>query len=126
LHPIKNLDAAMRMLACYMDGPKIGKLGPFRTALRRYAGKYNYEKYWNNVKRYMALLQDEQFMKKVEKTFNTLNPLLTIDGKKGNWQLYLESFRSMNNNYGLAEYQQLPQYKPKNSEIVKETIKKFF
>ncbi len=125
LHPIKNLDAVGRMLACYMDGPRIKGLGPFRTAIRRYAGKYNYEAYWRDVKKTMNLLEDKKFMESVTVAFEKENKSLLINGKKGTFNLYIKESQKMNDNYGLQEYKKLPKYIPVNSVIVKKTYKNF-
>lgn len=125
LHHLKNIDAAGRMLAAFMSGPPLANMGPLRTAICRYAGSYNYVAYWRDVKTVMNLLTDTAFLKKVEETFNALNGKLEIDGKKGNWELYIRSFHKLCENYGLEAYKQLPKYEPKNSQLVKETYKKF-
>ncbi len=124
-NPILNLDAVGRMLASYMDGPKIKGLGPGRTAICRYAGKYNYSQYWADVRRNMNLLSDEEFMKKVEDAFNKANPNLVINGERGDFDSYIATSAEQAYNYGLGEYLKLPKYLPKNSEIVLATIDDF-
>ncbi len=125
LHPILNLDAVGRMLAYHMDGNRIEDLGPFRTAIRRYAGKYNYRKYWKEVARIMKLANDPKFLADMEQDFNKINPRLRINGGKADFQNYILVMQQQNENYGLIEYRQLPKLLPKNSEIVKSTIHKF-
>ncbi len=129
LHPILNLDAVGRMLAYHMDGNPLKikgqKLGPFRTAICRYAGKYTYETYWKEVSKIMSMLNDPVFMQKVEDEFNRINPNLKINGKPGDYDLYIEVSQNQAYNYGLREYMETPLYKPKNSEIVLKTYKNF-
>lgn len=125
LNPLENLDAVGRMLASYMDGPSVKKLGPLRTAICRYAGAYNYKAYWRDVKRSMHLLQDESFMKSLENIFNEKNPNLKINEQQGDFKKYIELSQQQNENYGLSEYKKLKKFKPKNSEIVKKSIKNF-
>ena len=125
LHPILNLDAVGRMLSCYMDGKPIKGLGPLRTAVCRYAGSHNYEKYWSKVLYYVDLLEDKDFMSKLESKFNNLNQKLLIDGKPANFDSYLSVFQKQNYNYGLEEYRKLPKMTPKNSEEVKKTYRNF-
>jgi hypothetical protein len=43
-------------------------------------------------------------MKDLEIKFNAMNPNLKINGKKGNFKMYLEVSRAQNLNYGLSEY----------------------
>jgi hypothetical protein len=125
LHPILNLDAVGRMLASYMSGKRVKGLGPFRTAICRYAGKYNYEKYWQHVKRYMIKLEDQSYLQRLEESFNKLNPSFTIDGKKADFDLYIQVCQQQNYNYGLGTYKNLPKYLPRNSNKVLRTYKKF-
>lgn len=124
-HPILNLDAAARMLTFYVSGKRIAGLGPFRTALCRYAGKYNYRTYWSNVKRFMSKLEDPAYMAKIEKQFNKLNPRLTINGKKADFDSYMNACWQQQYNYGLTEYRKLPLLLPENSMIVLKTYRKF-
>lgn len=128
LHPVINLDAVGRMLASYMDGPKIKyhkNFGPLRTAIARYAGIYNYEAYWKDVRENMKMLASAEMRRKVEKDFNKLNPNLRINGSPADFKMYIELSQEQNYNYGLVHYKTLPIYLPKNSEKVLRTISNF-
>lgn len=125
LHPILNIDAVGRMIASYMDGPRIEGCGPLRTAICRYAGRYNYASYWKDVRRNMKLLSDPVFMKKVEDAFNKANPNLIVNGEEGDFDMYIDISQNQAYNYGLEEYINLPKFLPKNSEIVLATIDDF-
>lgn len=99
LNPLMNLDAVARMLVIHIHGRKITGLGPLRTAIKRYSGRYNYEHYWGNLKKYMKLLNDDKFMKKVEKDFNDRNPNLIINGeiiKTNQFRVYIKTFQETN------------------------------
>ena len=102
-NPVKNLDAAGRMLAYYMRGEQI-ETTKLQTAIRRYAGRYNYHHYYQKVMYYQEKLNDKQFIMQVRKRFNRINPNLTIGGEKANFQDYLEYFRRLNLNFGLDKY----------------------
>ena len=81
-NPLLNLDAAARMLTTYIHGKKIEGLGPLRTAIRRYAGKYNYKKYYEKLIYFMTLMNNVEFIQAVEDHFNENNKHLLINGKK--------------------------------------------
>jgi len=124
-HPVKNLDAVGRMLAAGIDGPRIAGLGPFRTALCRYAGRYNYKQYWDSLQHYMNVAQDSDAINKVRDEFNENNSELTINRKKGDFKKYLDSFTLDNYNYDLAKYERLPSHHTKNSTKILESLDQF-
>jgi len=133
-HALKNIDAAGRMLAYHIHGRRItlknGKtLGRMRTAIMRYAGAKNYEKYWTQLKRYMRLLQDPIFMQEVEDDFNARNPHMAIDGDTPHnpFRSYLKTFWKANaENYGLVTYlQENPSYHSPLTQEIRETIGNF-
>ena len=125
LHPIKNIDAVGRMLTVHSEGKKIAGLGPFRTALCRYAGKYNYQKYWKNVRQFMDFLSDSVYLQKLERRFNDLNPNLKINGKPANFKIYITICQEQNYNYGLAQYEKGTKYLPKNSIDIMKSYRSF-
>ena len=102
-HPILNLDAAGRMLAYYMVGKQL-KETKIQTAILGYAGRKNYEKYYENVMFFMEKLNNEDVIDAVEEKFNRLNPHLTIDGDKADFEDYIEAHQEQNRNYGLDNY----------------------
>lgn len=102
-HPILNIDAAARMLVYYRSGEQL-KETPLKTAIFGYAGKYNYQKYYNNIEYYLAKLNDKQFLEEIETNFNKQNEKLTINGKSGNFDLYIAVHQEQNINYGLNKY----------------------
>lgn len=107
LHPILNLDAAGRMIAYYMYGPKLKGLDSFQTAICRYAGKYNYKKYLAEVNRFMNELNDINYISGIENSFNKKNPNFLINNTPGNFKKYIEECQKQNYNYGLARYENL-------------------
>jgi hypothetical protein len=102
-HPIINIDAAARMLVYYRSGEQL-KETPLKTAIFGYAGKYNYEKYYNNIEFYLAKLNDKQFIDDIEAFFDKQNKSMTINGKLGNFDLYIAAHQEQNINYGLNKY----------------------
>ncbi len=102
-HPILNIDAAARMLVYYKMGYKSQKT-PLEKAIYGYAGKYNYKKYYKNVLLYMEKLNDNLLIGDIRKDFNNQNKLLTINGKKGSFDLYIKAHQKQNINYGLKKY----------------------
>ena len=102
-HPVLNIDAAGRMLAYYMLGPKRRK-DPVENAILGYAGSINYKKYYKNIEYYLNILNDEDFIDKVRKEFNHLNPNFTINNKKADFDDYIKAHQEMNLNYGIANY----------------------
>jgi len=102
-HPIYNLDAAGRMIACYMDRPVSG-LTNLQSAIYYYAGQRNYRKYWKNINYYMRKLNDPKQIQAVRTEFNRRNPHLLIGGKPGNFDMYIRVHQNQSYNYGLREY----------------------
>lgn len=130
LHPIFNLDAVGRMLACYMSGQKINRggyreLGPMRKAIARYAGTYNYKNYLKDVFHNMKLLNDKNEINKIRDAFNKINPNLEIDNKKADFDIYIEKNLEHNLNYGLESYKKGEKYNPKGSEEVLNTYRNY-
>lgn len=104
-HPIHNIDAVARMLVYYKT-PKIkGFKKEWSSSIYRYAGRYNYRKYWQNINYFRKRLNDKKTIKEVEKMFNKLNTKLLINGKKGNFKMYIKTHQQQNINYGLNEYE---------------------
>ncbi len=125
LHPVYNLDVVGRMIAYHMDGKLIKGHGPLRTAICRYSGGPNYNKYWKNLLKIMSLVNNLEYMKKLERDFNVLNPDLRINGKPANFRIYIQAMQQQNLNYGLESYGNLPLIEPKNSKTVLSSINNF-
>jgi len=103
-HPIHNLDAVARILSYYKK-PKIkGFKKEWSSAIYRYAGKYNYRKYWRNINYFRKRLNDKKTILEVEKMFNKMNKKLLINGKRGNFKMYISTHQQQNINYGLNKY----------------------
>ncbi len=102
-HPIMNIDAAGRMLKYYSLGKQY-KDTPIKTAIYRYAGRYNYEKYYKSVEYYMKKINNKKLIKAVEKAFNEKNDKLLINGKKSGFKDYIKAHQNQNLNYGLKKY----------------------
>jgi hypothetical protein len=128
-NPLINLDAVARMLVTHIQGKKIENLGPLRTAIRRYAGKYNYEKYWKNLGMYMSLMRNEKFLNGLENNFNKNNENLMINGTKldNPFASYMEAFYEANKkNYGVEEYEKLnPNYNSERLIAIQKTFEKY-
>ena len=103
-HPILNLDAAGRMLACYKSRKKRSGESNMQTAVRHYAGAYNYRHYWRNVSYFRKQLNNPEVSAALEKEFNKQNRNLTINGKKGDYKGYIKAHQEQNENYGLSNY----------------------
>jgi hypothetical protein len=125
LHILLNIDAAGRMLATGIAGPRINGLGSFRTAICRYAGKYNYEKYWADIKRNMRDVTDSNVINELADNFNTINRDLIINGKKSNFFDYMQSCYNENENYDLSIYKKMTKYRPENSDGVLKSYQEF-
>ncbi|MEO0468514.1 MAG: hypothetical protein AAF206_02745 [Bacteroidota bacterium] len=102
-HPILNLDAAGRMLHCYQQ-QRVKGLTSMQSGIYRYAGSYNYRHYYRNVQYYRKKLNDPAVIAAVRKTFNRRNSRLLINGKKGNYDAYINAHQEQNENYGLKNY----------------------
>lgn len=102
-HPIINVDAAARMIVYYSKGKQF-KETPLQTAIYRYAGKKNYKYYYSQIQLYMSRLNNEKLIEDVRKAFNEINPDFTIDGKKADFDDYINSHQQQNLNYGLKKY----------------------
>lgn len=102
-HPLLNLDAAGRMLAYYMAG-KQTESTKIKTAIKGYAGRYNYPKYYKRIVDYQKKLNDPQLIKAVEIEFNKRNPDLKINGGKADFYDYIFTHQQQNRNYGLDNY----------------------
>ena len=102
-HPILNLDAVGRMLHCHQHRPKKGYTKT-QVAILRYAGRYNYRKYWRNVQYFRRHLNDPKVIRGVERMFNKKNPKFKINNYKGNFKEYIRVHQDQNRNYGLDRY----------------------
>ena len=102
-HPILNIDAAARMLSFYKYGTQTQDT-QLKTAIYGYAGKYNYQKYYDNIVLYMQKLEDKEFIEGLEKDFNDQNKDLTLNGKPCNFKQYIQAHQEQNLNYGLESY----------------------
>lgn len=122
LHLILNIDAAGRMLASHMSGPKLkgrlSHLDPFETAIARYAGADNFAKYWENIRKFREDFENENTKDDAVAYFNEKNPNIMVNGKHVDYFGYLAEMKKEFENYGLAEYKKLPKYNPANSENV--------
>ena len=129
LNILLNIDAAGRMIASGISGPKLsGKLSgldPLQSSVARYAGAYNFKSYWKDIIKNMKSLSDENILNKVSGLFDKRNPDLKINGVKAGYLEYVDSFQEQHRNYGLDEYKKLPKYLPNNTAQVARTYKKY-
>ncbi len=101
-HPVLNIDAAARMLLYYRSG-KQTKDTPLKTAIFGYAGKYNYDKYYENVIMYMKKLNDKSLLRDIKEDFENANPDLSANGEKIGFGDYIKIHQEQNINYGLKD-----------------------
>lgn len=104
LHPILNIDAVGRMLTTYKVRPVAGLKNQWARAIYRYAGRYNFKKYWARVNYYQKKLNNPNVIQAVEKMFNQRNSRLIINGKKGDFDTYIKAHQQQNINYGIQKY----------------------
>lgn len=127
LQPILCLDAVGRMLAEAMDKPSgsnpyLKSVGPMRRSLYRYSGR---KEYFGKIAHIMRLLEDEKFLRQLRVDFNKVNSSLTINGQKAGFDEYIALMSRDLENFGLREYKKLPTYRPKNSDTVLATYKRY-
>ncbi len=105
-HPIKNIDAAARMICDYYQ-----KTGSWARALEMYAGRRTYD---SKVLAFAKKMKDASEMRVVEFNFNRTNKnavnRLRFRGPI-TFKEYINIFNSQNANYGLKKYQKLPSHK---------------
>lgn len=104
LHPIINIDAVARMLSVYKKRRVQSISDKWETAIYYYAGKRNYKKYWANVQYFRNKLNNPKTIDAVEKEFNRRNTTLLINGRKADFDSYIQAHQQQNINYGLREY----------------------
>jgi hypothetical protein len=120
LHPIYNIDAAGRMIASYIAKGK-GKhsLDEYELALARYAGATNFKQYFNDIEKNRFLLSDKDTIEQAERTFNSHNVSLQIDGEPALFNDYISVMHRKNEeNFGLSAYKELPYLLPENTDVV--------
>jgi len=101
-HPIKNIDAAGRMLA-----DSYVKHRNWRRALIEYGGT---RKYYREVMRFVNLVQNPKFIAKVIEDFNGRNMGVAVESQPLTFDRYVDIFHQSNRNYGLDWYRKLPRY----------------
>lgn len=102
-HPIKNLDAAGRMLAYFKLGKQLEDT-PLQTSIRWYAGKYNSNHYYKKIMYFKEKFNSRAYIDTVRQRFNAINEDFSIGGEPADFDMYLDYFQSLNRNYGLDEY----------------------
>ena len=65
---------------------------------------YDYKKYYQNVLLYMKKLDYKSLSNDIRKDFNEQNKKLTINNKKGGFDIYVQAHQKQNINYGLKKY----------------------
>ena len=98
-HPIKNVDAAARMVCDHYQ-----KSHNWNKALERYAGRGEYPK---NVGGYVKRMADSAYMRKLTGEFNERNARFQINGKPLTFDNYVKTFHELNRNYGIDDYKKL-------------------
>lgn len=100
-HPIKNVDAAMRMLSDFHEVRKTW-IGTFERFSGRPASEYG-----SKVMNYSAKIGSPNFMQKVKEDFEKRNEGATVNGRYLTFERYLKVFHDLNRNYGLDVYKNL-------------------
>lgn len=104
-HPVKNVDAAARMLADHYQ-----RSGSWKAALHRYAGRSSYP---SKVIRFAKLSSDDDYLAKLAAEFNTRNRSLIVDGKPLTYARYLDIAHKQNAcQFGISTYRTLPRRVP--------------
>ena len=98
-HPVKNVDAAGRMLADFYQ-----RTHSWTRALEKYAGRRSYD---SKVLKYASKSHNPKFMAKVRKEFDDRNDSLLVSGKPIEFDRYIKIFNRLNYNYGLEHYKNL-------------------
>lgn len=105
-HPIKNIDAAARMLSdlYFNQNPR---RRTWARALERYAGRPTYD---SKVLGYATKIRNPRFRRIVEFNFDSTNRNLIIGGRPLTFERYIAIFHHLNRNYGLKLYSKLPRH----------------
>ncbi len=102
-NPLINIDATARKILLSMHSPNVED-GYLRFGVRAFSGR---GEYWGKLKKWILLLDEEVFIRKVEEVFNRDNENLLINGEKPEnpFLAYLVAFTEMNwKNYGVDYY----------------------
>jgi hypothetical protein len=127
LNALANIDAAGRMLSSWMSDPEViaraTQTGHLRRAIYRYCGPNNWPQYWDRICRYMALINDPAYEKRIAAEFNEINKAkLMPDGTKATFDRWLGAHQNYyETNYAIDEYRKLTLLKPKYSDMVQKT-----
>jgi len=104
-HPVKNVDAAARMLADHYQ-----RTGSWDAALRRYAGRRSYP---SKVTRFARLSSDDDYLTELAADFDARNRSLVVDGKPLTYARYLDIAHKQNAcQFGISKYRTLPRRVP--------------
>ena len=107
LHHLLNIDAAARMIAYFMKMKPIKGLSRYQSAIKRYAGKHNYESYLADIEKNRAMFKNKKQLKAAADVFNKLNPNLRINNKPADIVDYLRISQRANLNFDLDKYRAL-------------------
>jgi len=89
LHPVKNVDAAARMLKDHYQ-----RTGSWHLALERYAGRKTYD---SQVTRFALLSNNLNYRRKLEREFDERNKSILVNGQPLTFRKYLSIAHNMNN-----------------------------
>ena len=95
-HPIKNIDAAARMLS-----DEYATTCSWDKALERYSNRSQYDSWVNG---YVKKIHDHDFMRRVAADFESRNPGLRVEGNALTFDRYLETYRHVLKYYDLDRY----------------------
>jgi len=101
-HPIKNIDAAARMVCDHYE-----RSHSWERALEKYAGRKDYD---SKVMDYVGRMGSKPFMDNVREDFNRRNKNFKVEGKHIDFDRYRQIFRGLNRNYGLDDYAKLEKH----------------
>jgi len=102
-HPIKNIDAAARIL-CDLYLSQNHRNRSWHRALNMYAGRPTYS---SKVVDYARKISSKNFRRVVEFNFNSANKDVIIGSRIINFRRYLQIFHEQNRNFGLDLYSKM-------------------
>ena len=95
-HPIKNIDAAARMIADHFESTH-----SWSKALEKYAGRGSYD---SKVLGYSGRIGNPAYRRQIARDFNERNSGFSVGGRPMTFDRYLATFHGLNRNYGLDAY----------------------
>ena len=95
-HPIKNIDAAARMMCDLFE-----RSHTWPRALEMFSGRRTYD---STVLAYQQMINSKSHRKKLSKEFDARNKGKKLRGRTLTFNRYLDYFHALNRNFGLEQY----------------------